>query len=103
MHEPQYEPPEHYQPPPRSAPPPPQPPPIRTNLTIDTALSILGPTRQTTLEHVKQAYRARIRDYHPDRVSHLGTELRELAEHKAKEINAAYEYVLKAFGGRSRS
>lgn len=94
LEEPSYEPPsENYHP----------PSPAGANLTLDAALSILGLTRQTTLEQVKQAYRDRIREYHPDKVSHLGSELRELAERKAKEINAAYECVSKAFQGRSRT
>jgi DnaJ-domain-containing protein 1 len=100
--EPTYEPPpENYQPPPRAEPPPP-PPQTETTLTLDAALSILGLTRRTTPEELKQAYRDRIREYHPDKVAHLGSELRQLAERKAKEINAAYEYVSKAFQGRSR-
>jgi hypothetical protein len=91
--EPTYEPPQdNYQPPPRA----------ETTLTLDAAMSILGLTRYPTPEVLKQAYRDRIREYHPDKVAHLGSELRQLAERKAKEINAANEYFSKASQGRAR-
>lgn len=43
---------------------------------------------------VVAAYRRKIRQYHPDRVATLGDELRELAEFKSKQINAAYDYAM---------
>jgi hypothetical protein len=92
LDEPIYEPPQdNYQQPPRS----------ETALTLDAAMSILGLTRYPTPEELKQAYRDRIREYHPDKVAHLGSELRQLAERKAKEINAAHEYFSKAFQDRA--
>ena len=45
---------------------------------------------------VQLAYRKLMRQYHPDRVATLGVELQELAERKAKQINAAYEEAKKA-------
>ncbi len=99
--EPSYEPPAgNRQPPPRNDPPPPS---FRTKMTLDAALSILGAPRGATLKEIKRAYHDRIREYHPDKVSHLGAELRELAEQKSKEINAAYECASMAFQGRSHS
>ena len=99
--EPTFEPPTQSYAPPPCHEPPPQPPPPNQPLTLDAALAILGLTRQSTAEELKRSYRDRIRQYHPDRVSHLGPELKELAERKAKEINAAYEYVSRAFQARS--
>jgi len=32
-------------------------------------------------------------EYHPDKVSMLGDELKTLAESKTKEINEAYEFL----------
>jgi DnaJ like chaperone protein len=92
-----------FEPPTQSSAPPPrhEPPPQNQPLTLDAALAILGLTRQSTNEELKRSYRDRIRQYHPDRASHLGPELRELAERKAKEINAAYEYVSRAFQART--
>jgi hypothetical protein len=92
VEEPIYDPLSEQAPPPPKSGPPPSP---RTNLTLDAALSILGLTREATLPQIKQAYRDRIREYHPDKVAHLGPELRQLAEQKSKEINAAYECTLK--------
>ena len=40
---------------------------------------------------ITAAYRQRISQYHPDKVSQMGPEIRALAEQKSKEINAAYE------------
>jgi len=46
---------------------------------------------------IKQTYRRAIAQYHPDKVSALGPEIREVAENKAKEINQAYEYFRNKF------
>ena len=43
-------------------------------------------------------YKRKIREYHPDKVANLGRELRELAEFKSKEINAAYEFAKRLKG-----
>ena len=40
---------------------------------------------------IKKAYQALIQQYHPDRVADMGPELRDVAEERTKEINAAYE------------
>jgi DnaJ-class molecular chaperone len=45
---------------------------------------------------VREAYRRKMREYHPDKVVNLGIELRDLAEAKAKEINRAYEEIKRA-------
>lgn len=51
---------------------------------------ILRVTREASPGEIKIAFRKEIARYHPDRVVGLGSELRELAEQKAKEINWAY-------------
>lgn len=53
-----------------------------------------------SFDEVKLAYRRRIAEYHPDKTSTLGDELRVLAEAKTKEINTAYDTALRAFGKR---
>lgn len=67
-------------------------------LSLEMALSILGLASLPTVESLKQSYREKIKEYHPDRVAHLGPEIRIVAEKKTKEINAAYELVEKYLG-----
>jgi len=66
---------------------------------IKTALGVLGLTEFASFEDAKQAYRNTVRQYHPDRVTHLGPELQTLAESKTKELIAAYEKIRRFFGG----
>lgn len=52
----------------------------------------LGISEDATEDEIKDAYRHKIQQYHPDKVPpHLGIELRDFAEKKSKEINRAYE------------
>ena len=46
---------------------------------------------------IKSTYRKKIAQYHPDKVSAMGPEIRDVAEQKAKEINEAYEHFRKKF------
>jgi preprotein translocase subunit Sec63 len=52
---------------------------------------VLGVPRGASREEITRAYRERLKEYHPDRVAQLGTELRELAHEKTVEIRRAYE------------
>lgn len=54
---------------------------------------ILEVSPDASLVEIRQAYKVKIGQYHPDKVSRLGSELRELAEKKAKEINSAFDYA----------
>jgi DnaJ-domain-containing protein 1 len=65
-----------------------------------TWYEVLKVPAYASLDEVKLAYRRRIVEYHPDKTSNLGDELRMLAESKTKEINAAYDTALRAFGKR---
>lgn len=49
-------------------------------------------------ESVREAYKARVREYHPDQVARLGIKLRVLAEEETKRINEAYAYFRKRYG-----
>jgi hypothetical protein len=53
---------------------------------------LIGLKGKVTKEQVRSKYIGLISLYHPDRVQHLGPELKELAEIKSKEINAAYDW-----------
>ena len=68
-----------------------QPEPQRTQSLDHHA--VLGVSPDASQEEVKAAYRLRMQEYHPDKVAHLGPELRILAERKAKEINEAYRIL----------
>jgi DnaJ-domain-containing protein 1 len=54
-------------------------------------LDILHLAANATKEQIRQAYLAAIKQYHPDNFAGLGTEFRELAEEKSKQINLAYQ------------
>jgi DnaJ-domain-containing protein 1 len=47
-------------------------------------------------EEIRAAYQNLISQYHPDKVTALGIELRALADKKSKVINAAYEEGLRS-------
>lgn len=64
----------------------------------DNAYTILGIDPSATDEEVKKAYREMAKKNHPDLVSNLGDEVREAAEKKFQEINAAYETIKKQRG-----
>ena len=55
---------------------------------------ILGLARGATDEEIKHAYRELAKKYHPDKVSHLGDEFRDLANMKFKEIQRAYQELI---------
>jgi hypothetical protein len=46
-----------------------------------------------TKAQIRSKYIDQVSLYHPDKVQHLGPELKELAERKSKEINAAYNWL----------
>jgi len=46
-------------------------------------------------QEVKKAYRKMANKYHPDKVSHLGKEMQDLAEEKFKAVNDAYQQIKK--------
>ena len=56
---------------------------------------ILGISASSSQEAIRSAYRARMSEYHPDKVAHLGEELQELAHRKAQEIQEAYRQLTK--------
>ncbi len=47
---------------------------------------------------VKKAYRAAAKKHHPDKVAHLGDEVRKSAEIKFAQVNQAYERIKKSRG-----
>jgi hypothetical protein len=63
----------------------------------ESPYQILGLDEDAARDDITEAYRRLAKMYHPDRVSGLGPEFKEIAECKMKRINAAYEALEKKF------
>jgi len=58
--------------------------------SIDDCFNILGILNDASPEKIKSAYRKKMKEYHPDKVAHLGEKLKVIAESEAKKLNSAY-------------
>ena len=65
---------------------------------LNSAYQTLGITSTATDEEVKKAYRKMAMENHPDKVGHLGEDIRKAAEEKFTLINTAYEKIKKQRG-----
>lgn len=65
---------------------------------INSAYDILEITPEATNEEVKKAYRRLAVEYHPDKVAHLGEDIRKSATEKFQTLSAAYEEIKKQRG-----
>jgi hypothetical protein len=54
---------------------------------------IIGVKPGASKKEIQTAYREAVQKYHPDKVSHLGKELQELANRKFVEIQEAYDFL----------
>ncbi|MFH0708868.1 MAG: TerB family tellurite resistance protein [Pseudomonadota bacterium] len=65
--------------------------------SIEQAYALLGITSETHTDAVKKAYRAKVREFHPDIIKSQGASDEYLKEAtiKVQEINAAYEMIKK--------
>ena len=65
--------------------------------------SVLGVTRDSSMDEIKKAYRTLSRKYHPD--ANINNPNKDLAEEKFKEVQEAYEIIVdeKEHGTSSRS
>lgn len=66
--------------------------------TVDDPYAILGASPEDNEKTLKSKYKHTLLQYHPDRVAHLGPELKELAAKKTTEINVAFAALRKARG-----
>ena len=57
------------------------------------AHDVLGVSPSASHEAIQTAYRARMKEYHPDKVAHLGEELQKLANEKSQDIQRAYRQL----------
>ena len=62
-------------------------------LSRDNPYRVFDLTSDASDAEIDQAYRRLISQYHPDRMAGAAPELREQAEAKAREINAAYDRI----------
>ncbi len=62
---------------------------------------VLGVSESASMDEIKSAYRELAKKYHPD--NYINNPLADLAEEKMKEINQAYDEIVKARSGASSS
>jgi DnaJ like chaperone protein len=67
----------------------------KTISNLDEAYKVLGIDNNSTIEQIKEAYKTKMKEYHPDKVSGLGEELQNLARIKTQQINEAYSLIRK--------
>lgn len=66
-----------------------------TRSTPRSPYDVLNLPPDADQETIKAAYRKLANQYHPDKVSHLGKEFQDLAERKFKEIQEAYQKLVR--------
>lgn len=66
--------------------------------TLADDYKILEVSPDASDEEVKKAYRTLAKKYHPDRVAHLGDDMRRQAEEKFARLSDAYDRIKKARG-----
>jgi DnaJ like chaperone protein len=64
----------------------------------DSSYRILGIEKTATDLEVKKAYRKMAKKYHPDKLQHLGDQLKKGAEEKFKGVQKAYDTIQKERG-----
>lgn len=62
---------------------------------LGSAYQILGISSSASDDELKKAYRKMAIENHPDKVGHLGEDIRKAAEEKFTQINVAYEKIKK--------
>lgn len=67
---------------------------------VPTWFEVLGVSEHADMAEIERAYRTKMSQYHPDKVAQLGEDIRQLAEAKSKDINAAYETARRLRGMR---
>ena len=66
--------------------------------SLREAYQLMGVSPDATDDEVRRAYKKMALQHHPDRVAHLGEDIRKAAEKKFQEINEAKDRIFKARG-----
>ena len=66
--------------------------------SLDDCYKILEVSPDASDDEVKKAYRVAAMKHHPDKVSHLGEDVRKKAEEKFAKVNEAYDKIKAARG-----
>jgi hypothetical protein len=67
---------------------------VRSNGQEFDPYQVLEVSRGASKEAIKAAYLNLIKQYHPDKVAHLGKELQDHAKTKTQDINRAYKILI---------
>lgn len=68
---------------------------------LGDAYAVLEVEPTDDLDLLEEAWKARLRDYHPDRVSHLAKGFVDFATDRSAQINAAYDLIRRTLDGSS--
>lgn len=66
--------------------------------SVSWAYDVLEITSSASDDEVKKAYREMAKKHHPDKVAHLGEDIRRAATEKFQKVSAAYEEIKKQRG-----
>lgn len=67
----------------------------RADLSLDEAYRILGVGPDSSLDKARKAYKEKIAQSHPDKVSHLSRELQDKAKELTLKLNNAFDVIKK--------
>ena len=71
----------------------------REAFAAESPHEVLGIHPGASLAEARRARTARLSEYHPDRVTHLGRAIRDLAESQSRKINWAFDEIKQAVAG----
>ena len=77
----------------------PPPPPAGAHRPLPSPWEILGVDRHASEKEIRRAFHRLAVEYHPDKVHHLGEEFQTVATRKFKELQKAYEALLRRRSG----
>ena len=67
--------------------------------SVKSPYEILGVDQSATWSEIQTAYKNKVKQYHPDKLSHLGEEFSNLANEKFLEIQQAYAQMKSIYNG----